>query len=353
MDRSPFQALLANVALGAGALSGRALPFRTGACLPGCTGCRCHVPIRNQSVQPRKVFFGALDPFMGPCQLAIGARSSGFGSFVSGTDAPSIQPCVNGMSAAVRDYRGIVRAAVQHNAGAREKLWRLRPVVADRDSRTATSHVTGAPHVGRKSFTMASSPGCASVGTLELWEKTFAVLSPGFHGCVGYARSDAAASLRERTSRRGDHRAAASRHHTLRTGIVEFDNGTGCIISVPCTIRDVSGTGARLQLNSSLWVAEQFTLVFSNGLRKDCRRLAQGEADRQRVRGGICEPDEQVAMMTADEQSRHRQQIGARVRKRARDPAAMRVPARRAHRRHARLRRRWPRRARRTFRSTC
>ncbi len=67
-------------------------------------------------------------------------------------------------------------------------------------------------------------------------------------------------------------RRAAVRHHTLRTGIVEFDNGTGSIVSVPCTIRDVSGrTGARLQLNSSLWVAEQFTLVFSSGLRKDCQ----------------------------------------------------------------------------------
>lgn len=67
-----------------------------------------------------------------------------------------------------------------------------------------------------------------------------------------------------------DHRAAV-RHHTLRTGIVEFDNGTGSLISVPCTIRDVSGTGARLALNSSLWVAEQFSLIFLSGLRKDCR----------------------------------------------------------------------------------
>ena len=54
-----------------------------------------------------------------------------------------------------------------------------------------------------------------------------------------------------------EHRAAA-RQQTLRTGMVEFDNGTGRIVSVPCTIRDVSGTGTRLQFNSSLRVADQF-----------------------------------------------------------------------------------------------
>jgi DNA-binding XRE family transcriptional regulator len=110
-----------------------------------------------------------------------------------------------------------------------------------------------------------------------------------------------------------DHRAAV-RHHTLRTGIVEFDNGTGSTVSVPCTIRDVSGTGARLQLNSSLWVAEAFTLVFASGLRKACRVAWR----KERLIGsafadGYASVDEQAAMMTAGEQSRHRLGIGARV----------------------------------------
>lgn len=110
-----------------------------------------------------------------------------------------------------------------------------------------------------------------------------------------------------------DHRAAV-RHQTLRTGIVEFDNGTGSTISVPCTIRDVSGTGARLALNSSAWVAEQFTLIFSSGLRKDCRVAWR----KERLIGGAfaegyASVGEQAAMMTADEQSRHRLGIGARV----------------------------------------
>lgn len=110
-----------------------------------------------------------------------------------------------------------------------------------------------------------------------------------------------------------DHRAAV-RHHTLRTGIVEFDNGSGSIVSVPCTIRDVSGTGARLALISSAWVAEAFTLVFTSGLRKACRVAWR----KERLIGaafvdGYASVDEQAAMMTADEQARHRLGIGARV----------------------------------------
>ncbi|WP_441235840.1 helix-turn-helix domain-containing protein [Bradyrhizobium sp. 930_D9_N1_4] len=110
-----------------------------------------------------------------------------------------------------------------------------------------------------------------------------------------------------------DHRAAA-RHHTLRTGIVAFDNGTGSTISVPCTIRDVSASGARLQLNSSAWVPEQFAVIFGSGLRKDCRLAWR----RERLIGGAfadgyASAEEQAAMMTADEQSRHRLGIGARV----------------------------------------
>ncbi|MBR0961761.1 helix-turn-helix domain-containing protein [Bradyrhizobium japonicum] len=110
-----------------------------------------------------------------------------------------------------------------------------------------------------------------------------------------------------------DHRAAV-RHHTLRTGMVEFDNGSGSTVSVPCTIRDVSGTGARLQLNSSLWVAEQFTLTFRSGLRKDCRvAWRKGRLIGSAFVGGYASADEQAAMMTAEEQARHRLGIGARV----------------------------------------
>ncbi|MGY3036337.1 DNA-binding XRE family transcriptional regulator [Bradyrhizobium sp. USDA 4354] len=110
-----------------------------------------------------------------------------------------------------------------------------------------------------------------------------------------------------------DHRAAV-RHHTLRTGMVEFDNGSGSTVSVPCTIRDVSGTGARLELNSSLWVAEQFTLIFSSGLRKDCRvAWRRGRLIGSAFADGYASADEQAVMMTAEEQAQHRLGIGARV----------------------------------------
>jgi DNA-binding XRE family transcriptional regulator len=124
---------------------------------------------------------------------------------------------------------------------------------------------------------------------------------------------DAAVQLRDLRVM-SEHRAAA-RHHTLRTGIVEFDNGTGSLISVPCTIRDVSGTGARLALNSSLWVAGQFTLVFESGLRKHCRvAWRKGRLIGSAFADGCASPDEQAVMMTEQEQSRHRLGIGERVR---------------------------------------
>lgn len=111
-----------------------------------------------------------------------------------------------------------------------------------------------------------------------------------------------------------EHRAAA-RQQTLRTGMVEFDNGTGRIVSVPCTIRDVSGTGTRLQFNSSLRVADDFTLTFGSGLRKACRvAWRRGRLVGSAFTDGYASAEEQVLMMTTDEQSRHRHGIGERVR---------------------------------------
>ena len=110
-----------------------------------------------------------------------------------------------------------------------------------------------------------------------------------------------------------DHRAAV-RHHTLRTGIVEFDNGAGSTVSVPCTIRDVSATGARFQLSSSAWIAEGFTLVFASGLRKTgCVAWRKERLIGAAFTDGYASVDEQAAMMTADEQARHRLGIGARI----------------------------------------
>lgn len=111
----------------------------------------------------------------------------------------------------------------------------------------------------------------------------------------------------------GEHRAA-ERRQTARTGLVEFDNGTGRIVSVPCTVRDVSGTGTRLQLNSSLRVADVFTLVFKGGLRKTCKvAWRRGRLVGSAFTDGYASAEEQAQMMTVDEQSRHRAGIGDRI----------------------------------------
>jgi hypothetical protein len=111
-----------------------------------------------------------------------------------------------------------------------------------------------------------------------------------------------------------EHRVAA-RHGTLRTGIIEFESGTGNIISVPCTIRDVSASGARLELNNSLGFSKQFSLIFNDELRKACRvAWRRGRLIGSAFADGPASEREQAVMMTADEQARHRQRIGARVR---------------------------------------
>lgn len=106
---------------------------------------------------------------------------------------------------------------------------------------------------------------------------------------------------------------AASRHSTARTGIIEFDGARGTV-SIPCTIADVSGTGARLQLDWSLAFPKEATLVFADGLRKTCRVARQ----KRRLLGvafadGVASADEQALMMTEEEQALHRKHIGAQV----------------------------------------
>jgi DNA-binding XRE family transcriptional regulator len=70
---------------------------------------------------------------------------------------------------------------------------------------------------------------------------------------------------------------AAARQSTARTGIIEFEGARGTV-SIPCTIADVSGTGARLKLDWSLAFPKEATL-----------------------------------MMTEEEQALHRRHIGAQL----------------------------------------
>jgi Helix-turn-helix domain len=107
---------------------------------------------------------------------------------------------------------------------------------------------------------------------------------------------------------------AATRQSTARTGIIAFEGARGTV-SVPCTISDVSGTGARLKLDWSLSFPKEATLIFADGLRKACHVAWQ----KRRLLGvafadGVASADEQALMMTEAEQALHRQHIGAQVR---------------------------------------
>ena len=96
---------------------------------------------------------------------------------------------------------------------------------------------------------------------------------------------------------------------------MEFRTPTHSVTSVPCTIRNVSGTGAGLELNSSLWFPKEFTLIFNDGLRKACRvAWRKGRLIGVAFADGPASADEQAVMMTEAEQALHRKQIGARVR---------------------------------------
>jgi hypothetical protein len=62
-----------------------------------------------------------------------------------------------------------------------------------------------------------------------------------------------------------EHRIAP-RHRILKAGTIEFSGDT-----IPCTVRNISETGAALEINSPLWFPDRFTLgITSDGMRKAC-----------------------------------------------------------------------------------
>ena len=64
-----------------------------------------------------------------------------------------------------------------------------------------------------------------------------------------------------------EERRADPRHRILKAGTIEFADQV-----VPCTVRNLSDSGARLEINSPLWFPDRFVLaVASEGWRKPCR----------------------------------------------------------------------------------
>ena len=64
-----------------------------------------------------------------------------------------------------------------------------------------------------------------------------------------------------------DERRAAPRRRVLKTGTIEFGGE-----AITCIVRNLSASGAGIELNSPLWFPDRFVLaVASEGWRKPCR----------------------------------------------------------------------------------
>ena len=65
----------------------------------------------------------------------------------------------------------------------------------------------------------------------------------------------------------------ATRHRVYKAGTIEFGGG-----SIPCLVRNVSASGAAIEVSTPLWFPDQFTLgTASDGVRHPCRVVWRAE----------------------------------------------------------------------------
>jgi len=63
-----------------------------------------------------------------------------------------------------------------------------------------------------------------------------------------------------------EERRAAPRHRVLKAGTIEFSGEV-----IPCTVRNLSDSGAGIEVTSPLWFPDHFVLALpSEGWRKPC-----------------------------------------------------------------------------------
>jgi hypothetical protein len=83
-----------------------------------------------------------------------------------------------------------------------------------------------------------------------------------------------------------DERREKARHRVLKAGTIEFGGG-----AIDCTVRNLSDTGAALDVTSPLGIPDRFTLfVQADGKHLACTVVwRKGKADRRevRVRGAV------------------------------------------------------------------
>lgn len=63
-----------------------------------------------------------------------------------------------------------------------------------------------------------------------------------------------------------DENRIATRHRVLKGGSIQFGGG-----SIDCTVRNISDTGAALDVTSPLGIPAQFTLMTTDGNQFPCR----------------------------------------------------------------------------------
>ena len=64
-----------------------------------------------------------------------------------------------------------------------------------------------------------------------------------------------------------DKKRAAQRFRVLKSGTIEFSGH-----AIPCTVRNLSASGAAIEVNTPLWFPDHFTLgIASDGTRRACR----------------------------------------------------------------------------------
>lgn len=59
-----------------------------------------------------------------------------------------------------------------------------------------------------------------------------------------------------------------SRRHTLKGGLIMFNNGRS---SIDCTVRNLSRQGAKLAVATAIGIPDNFDLVLPNTTRQPCR----------------------------------------------------------------------------------
>lgn len=68
---------------------------------------------------------------------------------------------------------------------------------------------------------------------------------------------------------KADEARAAARRRTLKAGVVAYSDRH---VTVPCIVRDISATGARLRIEGSVTAPDTFELIISlDGLEADCQ----------------------------------------------------------------------------------